>query len=643
MIDRRTLHAALVSAIFAFAFMLTVNAEDVRFPDDAGVIDVTKAPYNAVPDGKTDCTDAIQKALDDYAAKNRIIYLPNGTYLVSHTLEWGPSKRLNPKVDAKWAMYNRYRLTILQGQSRDKTIIKLVDNSPEFQDTAWKDKDQRPGGKAVIWTGGWPAQRFRNAVRNLTVNTGTGNPGAIGIQFNASNQGTLHRVRILSGDGQGQIGLDIGYCGDHGPGAGRHIQIEGFDYGIWSGSMNSMTLWNVQIRKQNKAGIRVLSEECYFGDVRSRNTVPALEVGARWGSWAVVINGSFAGGAPDQPAVRVYGKPKDRHVFCRDVTVEGYGKTVEVKEDGNMDVASGNLTEWSLHNGKSLFDGGAVRTLRLPVKEAPEVPYPPPGKDWANVEAFGAKGTEPKGEIVDDTAAFQAALDSGASTIYMPGGKIYYVTELAIPATCERFMGCESYFNGKKITIAEGTKPLVFERFHPWWGKGWKSEVEIEVPRTVIVRDLVGFKVNQRSTGDLFVEDVVGELHLHGKGTRAWCRYLNYEPSKILGVVNDGGDLWMLGGKTEHPGPKMKFVNGSRNELFGSFWYASFGKPETEPGIEIVDSQVVIACYRQHSFGKGRWNTWIKATLNGETKTWNNWNLDFLTIGVESEKGVATR
>ena len=80
-----------VSALpFLVVWLAAASAEDIRFPADAGVIDVTRPPYRASGDGRTDDTTAIQQALYDYPAKNRIIYLPNGTYLVSDTLRWGP-------------------------------------------------------------------------------------------------------------------------------------------------------------------------------------------------------------------------------------------------------------------------------------------------------------------------------------------------------------------------------------------------------------------------------------------------------------------------------------------------------------------------------------------------------------------------
>jgi hypothetical protein len=60
--------------ILAFGFVSTLRAEDIRFPSDAGLVDVTKAPYNAKGDGRTDDTQAIQNALDENWGRSAIIY-----------------------------------------------------------------------------------------------------------------------------------------------------------------------------------------------------------------------------------------------------------------------------------------------------------------------------------------------------------------------------------------------------------------------------------------------------------------------------------------------------------------------------------------------------------------------------------------
>jgi hypothetical protein len=96
-------------------------AEDIVFPDDAGVIDVTKPPYSAKGDGHTDAAEAIQQAPLEHGSANKIIYLPNKVYRLSTTLR-------RPDGDNETSQ----RATILQGQSREGTRLVLMDYSPGF-------------------------------------------------------------------------------------------------------------------------------------------------------------------------------------------------------------------------------------------------------------------------------------------------------------------------------------------------------------------------------------------------------------------------------------------------------------------------------------------------------------------------------
>lgn len=141
------------------------GAENVVYPADAGILDVTCSPYFARADGVHDDTAAIQKALDDATEKSAIVYLPNGVYQISDTLRWGGTE-------------SQQRFTVLQGQSRRGTVIRLRDLCPGF------DVPRRP--KPLIYTGHAPAQRFGNGIYNLTLDTGVKNPGAVGAQFIAT-------------------------------------------------------------------------------------------------------------------------------------------------------------------------------------------------------------------------------------------------------------------------------------------------------------------------------------------------------------------------------------------------------------------------------------------------------------------------
>ena len=136
-VDRETLDAANRAVLDA-----GLEPGDIAYPVAAGVANV-KA-YGAVGDGVTDDTAAIQAALDA-EPRNHLIYLPRGTYLISDTLRW-----------AGTSLGNNQKRQILQGQSRNGTVIRLKDRCEGIT------CPDRP--KAMIWTGRRPAQRWRAAL-----------------------------------------------------------------------------------------------------------------------------------------------------------------------------------------------------------------------------------------------------------------------------------------------------------------------------------------------------------------------------------------------------------------------------------------------------------------------------------------------
>ena len=133
--------------------------QNITFPADAGVINVKD--FGAKGDGKTDDTRAIQDALDRHMGGFRILYFPNGTYLVTDKLTFGGD-------------IGRAKQFVMQGQSEAGTIIKLADYMPGYEAGQRKFL-------LTMWEGGSTGQAFHNFIYNMTFDVGKGNPGGRGF------------------------------------------------------------------------------------------------------------------------------------------------------------------------------------------------------------------------------------------------------------------------------------------------------------------------------------------------------------------------------------------------------------------------------------------------------------------------------
>jgi len=63
-----------------------------------------------------------------------------------------------------------------------------------------------------------PPRIYRSSlVESLTISTGSRNPGAAALQFNANNEGGVFNVTLISEDSTAAVGLDLGFCSEIGP------------------------------------------------------------------------------------------------------------------------------------------------------------------------------------------------------------------------------------------------------------------------------------------------------------------------------------------------------------------------------------------------------------------------------------------
>ena len=567
----------------------STSSENILFPKNAGVINVKDAPYFAKGDGVTDDTQAIQRALNDYPNRNKIIYLPNGTYLISDQLRW-----------AKGVEASREKRIILQGQNSTKTIIKLKNNAKDFTNPA------KP--KAVIWTGTSPAQRFRNAIRNLTVDTGNDNPGAIGIQFNASNQGTVRNVNIQSGDGQGVAGLDMRYTDEVGPVLIKNLQVIGFNRGIWTGHrVNSQTFENITLQNQKEFGFYNDGQVISIRNLVSRNSVPAIY---NKHGLMTLLDANLTRIDTSSPEKAII---NGSSLLARNITTSGYGTAIQNKKGSRQNVASGSVKEFVSHPIISLFKT-SQKTLNLPIQETPEVAWDSLSQ-WVSPTDFGAK----PGDKRDDSVAIQAAIDSGKTTLYFPNG-IYNISRpIYIRGNIKRIIGLEANISGKGVFhFVDGSSPVVIiERFD-----GLGSGVVHDSNRTLVLSSTALANTSSKASytskggGQLFIEDVVGGPWTFNN-QKVWARQLN--PENIgTKIVNNQGTLWVLGLKTERHGIVVDTKGGGKTEIAGGFIYST-AAPKKTPMFALDNSSISLTI-SECNFNGNPFNTLISEKQGSNTR-----------------------
>ena len=544
-------------------------------PADAGLIDVTKAPYFAIPNDDQDDTAAIQRALSDHPNSNAVIYLPDGVYIITDTLRW----------PAGTSGSHAQKRTHLQGQSTEGVVLRVPDAHPHF-----RDEDQP---RAVIWTGEKPAQRFRNSIRNLTVDVGLNNPGAIAVQYIASNQGSVRHLDLIAGEGSGLIGLDLGYTDEQGPCLIKGVRIYGFAVGLSAKTVvNSITIEDLLLENQRQVGLSNDGQVISIRGLMSRNRVPAIENLNRDGLITLLdselVNLPVAGHLREHmPAIRNV----EGAVLVRNTLVNGYASGVEnLAEQGTREHApAGNIIAYASHRPMHATPAPEGAELgdhwRLSAPETPLAPQPPVDR-WAGPHQFGGSSTDEE----DDTDAVRAAIASGAEVIYFPhspkGSTGWMIQgEIHLPAHVRRVTALEGRVVGDAVfVVAEMDEyPIVFDRFDFLYRR---IGVENRTSRTVTLsgitfdRRRLGYWGAGLNRGDLFLEDVCGNAWFFDQ-TRVWARQLNPE-SKGTKVVNRGGTFWVLGLKTEQGGTIVKTTNNGHTEINGGFIYSQ-GAEKTSP------------------------------------------------------------
>jgi hypothetical protein len=574
----------------------------------------------ARPDDGQDDSAAIQRAITANVGTGRILYFPAGVYDIHQPLA-------ARGADGKW----RARLTI-QGESRDKTILRLADHAAGFSDPTHP--------RAILSTGsieqpgdspdGGGNKAFGNYVLNLTIDTGSGNAGAVGIDWAVSNFGAIEEVTVRSGDGGGTAGISITRR-IPGPGLIRHVAIDGFNVGIDVADIQyGITMEDLTLRHQKLAGIRNNRNLLQIHDLTSINRGPAIL--AR-GSESVLtlIGASLSGGMKDHAAIESQGS-----VLIRDVQTQGYGP-VAVRCRG-QEVAGPDIAQWVWPEpiGASEAAHGQSTAL-LPIRQPPEC-WEPDLSQWQPVGP--RQGQEP-----DDTAAIQRAIDSGKPVVYFPNNRTYFLGDTVIVRGAVRQllgMGSEISLGAAKEPFSDVEHPRPLLRIDPgkpealfiehlFFNAQYPGEVIFEnnSPATLVIRHCAGwvgakghrhsYRNTAQATGPLFVDDVFLP-GWHFTGQSVWARQFNPENPDGDGiepqVLNEGGRLWILGFKTEGPAPFIATTRHGITELLGAYNYLSATQAPQVPAGAIpylIDHATAALSFVTDNFRDSDYNVYIQA------------------------------
>ncbi|MEM9480709.1 MAG: glycosyl hydrolase family 28-related protein [Verrucomicrobiota bacterium] len=589
------------------------------------VLDITKPPFNAKGDGVTDDTAAFVKAYDFILAEQDkfgysgtamlysrdrfpntegypidgppkasdgsfIIYIPDGEYLVSDTIIYSmpdrtPSKRratfMKRGVERAGATgWERLIWVRFIGQSRDGTIIRLKDNAPGFAKGA--EKAVLAYGKSKFNN-----RKGINAVRNLTINTGSGNPGAVALDFTSANKAQLRNLRVVSGDGSGACGIlfrrppVIGYHSD--------IIVEGFDHGIGSrvGHACAPVFEYVTLKNQKQAGI-YLGKRREGDGGKGEAMLAARKIKAVGSAPAAVLD--VEGGhliltdsQLETPVQRNHGE-----YFLRNI--QSSGDAISEKISGPVFHAKGQKPE----------------SLNLLHPEAPSLEWPSGPEEWATPEQFGAKAD---GET-DDTAAIQKAFDSGKPFIFLPQANYVVSENIRVPASVRQVDGMFRLNLGLTFSVEEDSEtPIRFVDV-------FRAGVRHACPRPVVLEMYeAGYANTEKSAGgQLYLLNGTYPRPRLNKGNLDVYGWSVNNEGTGLPVVVDNANSWIFGFKTER-GPVLEVTNGASLEVLG----ATIGVGTPDRGA-IINNESSLTLVANKSAGK--WEdsaVAITETINGKT------------------------
>ncbi|MCU0913206.1 MAG: glycoside hydrolase family 55 protein [Planctomycetes bacterium] len=612
-----------LGAVCLLGFACTVSAAPVRLPAirsvsqveargkeviaryadhqlaELGFLEVTKAPYNADPTGKSDATQALQQAIDDARDAQLVAYLPAGRYLVSDTIEgiigvvrwdrWPYEGWADPwEAEASF----EYPCVLMGVREGGRATLVLADRAPGFGDPNrpkpvlyfWARSMQVPGRPVADPNVPQANINFNQKILSLDLELGRGNPGAIGIDHRGAEGASVEDVRI---EAQGAF---AGFRYAPGSGGALHgLTVRGGRFGLYlTGSQPSPLVSDLELVGQTEAAV-LASTRGPLTLVGARIQGAGIRGQKPWIAWDGALNvvDSVLDRPGSEPAILM-----QRSVVLSNVWVRTAGTVVQVDDHARL---PGRAEGWT--HVRSYAAGGRVqypkelggkirrdtlwteRTERAePLVQVTHSEQGPPaalaqlhrlprcpdpfGPGVVNVKAppWNAKGD---GQT-DDIDALQAAVDRH-ETVFLPKGKYRVSRPLRLKGGT-RLFGVSNLYTclcpvDKAAAYANPTEPQpLIETVDDPQARTLLALLRLEVP----VLNPCVFALRWRAGRDSVVQNVYPSRPPWHPNAPA----MNHPMIRIEGA---GGGRWYtqtyLGGWSQGPDFRNLLVTGTREPL----------------------------------------------------------------------------
>ena len=408
----------------------TVKSESVYKlkPNDPEAVYFTQEFFNIKADGKTDVSGALQYAINGLKETRNfgILFIPEGSYLISKTIYVPPSVRL--------IGYGQNRPVFILGpktkgfQERDLGNGETV--NPMFMFTGNVVTPEQPAEDANAGT-------FYCAFSNIDIKIEKGNPGAIALRTHFAQHGFVSHCNLYIGDGFAGI-YDVGN-------EMEDVKFFGGEYGIYT-SMTSpswpMMMVDTYFEGQRKAAIYCMNTGLTIVNLHARNIPVVVEIGENYTDRLFMEKCLFENIKDAGIVISIENNSLNqinlRDIYCTNVPVftrfrisntqNGVKENNYHVKDFTYGLVMADMTAGSEY--KTIFNYESLENC--PKSLSKDIPPLPAMDTWVNIRDLGAKGD---GET-DDTKVFQDAI-SKYDNIYVPQGW-YRLTETLklTPNTC---------------------------------------------------------------------------------------------------------------------------------------------------------------------------------------------------------------